>query len=146
MNPATISILVLMVTLLVYFVWRMATGRSSQTSTKDWLLYLLIAPLMIVAFVGASLYADSKGIKEETIDKWRGIFITALLVFGLTVKKFWEHRKKWIFWAEVGVLIVAHFVALQRLRWEGVEFILVIGIPEMIVLCLIFSLMLKPAR
>ena len=141
MDPAVISLLVLMVALLVYFIWRMVTGRSSRTSTKDWLLYLIIAPLMILAFLGIFSYAESKGIQKETTDKWMGIFITALIVFGLTVKAFWQYRRKRIFWAELSVLIFAHFVILQRLQWPAESFIVFISVPEFAVLFVLFRLM-----
>src|SRR5208282_1329488 len=144
MSSGLVFILVLMVAFLVYFIRRMVTGRSSQTSTKDWLLYFLIAPLMIAAFLGFFFYADSKGIAEEVRLKWMNIFITAAFVFGYTVKKFWQYRRRWTFWAELGVLVVAHFLALQRLHWEKPSYFwltLVVGIPEMVVVFFLVSLM-----
>ena len=66
-----IPLLVLMVALLVYFIWRMVTGRSSRTSTKDWLLYLLIAPLMILAFFGFFLMRKVKESRNKLpINGW----------------------------------------------------------------------------
>ena len=130
-----------MVAFLVYFIWRMVTGRSSQTSTKDWLLYFLIAPLMIGAYIGSYFYAQSKGFDEYTIVKWMNIIIAAAFVFGFAAKKFWHFRKRWTLWAELGVLIVAHFGLLSRLHWRQASYfwlIVVIGTPELaLVLCLL---------
>jgi hypothetical protein len=147
MNPGLIFILALLIAFLVYFIRRMVTGRSSQTTTKDWLLYLLIAPLMIAAFLGFFFYADSKGIDEELSVKWTNIILTAAFVFGYAVKKFWQYRQRWTFWTEIGVLIVAHFGTLQRLHWQKASYfwlILVIGIPEMVLVFFLVALIFKP--
>lgn len=147
MSSGLVFVLVLMVAFLVYFVRRMVTGRSSQTSTKDWLLYFLIAPLMISAFLGVFFYADSKGVANEIIFKWMNIFFTAVLAFGIVVKKFWQYRKRWIFWAELSVLFLAHFIILQRLRWQEANYVwlmLVVGIPETVALFVLISLMFEP--
>jgi hypothetical protein len=147
MNSGLIFILALMVAFLVYFIRRMVTGRSRQTATKDWLLYFLIAPLMIAAFMGCFFYAERKGIDEETTVKWMNISLTAVFVFGYAVKKFWNSRRKWIFWAELGVLIVAHFMLLSRLHWQQASFfwlMVVVGIPEMAFVFFLIGLMFKP--
>ena len=70
-----------------------------------------------------------------------GIFIAALIAFGLTVKKFWQYRKKRVFWAELSVLIFAHFVILQRFQWPAELFIVFISVPEFVVLFVLFRLM-----
>src|SRR6266850_1143542 len=64
MDSVLVFILAMMVAFLIYFIRKMVTGHSSETTTKDWLLYFLIAPLMIAAFLGSFFYADSKGIEE----------------------------------------------------------------------------------
>jgi hypothetical protein len=127
----------------------MVTGRSRQTTTKDWLLYFLIAPLMIGAFMGWFFYAERRGIAEETTVKWMNILVTALFVFGYAVKKFWNYRGKWIFWAELGVLIVAHFTLLSRLHWQQAGYfwlMVVIGLPEMVFVFFLFGLMFNTNR
>jgi hypothetical protein len=147
MNSGTIFILVLMVAFLVYFIRKMVTGSSSETKTKDWLLYFLIAPLMIAALLGFFFYADSKGVNEADTVKWMNIFITAAFVFGYTVKKFWHYRQRWTFWAELSVLVTVHFFVLQRLHWEKASYfwlILVIGIPEMATVFFLMGLMFQP--
>jgi hypothetical protein len=144
MDPVLIFILALMVGLLVYFIWRMVTGRSSQTSTKDWLLYFLLAPLMIAAFFGGSYYVDKKGIPDEILFKWVNIFITAVFVFGSSVKHFWPHRKRWTFWAELSALILVHFIVLQRLQWQKENYwwlAVVVGIPELFFVFFLLGLM-----
>jgi len=111
MDSVLVFILAMMVAFLIYFIRKMVTGRSSETTTKDWLLYFLIAPLMIAAFLGSFFYADSKGIEEEVTVKWMNIFITAVFVFGYAAKKFWQYHRRWTFWVELGLLVVAHFIA-----------------------------------
>ncbi len=72
------------------------------------------------------------------------IFATALFVFGCTVKRYWQHRKRWTLWAEVCVLLFAHFAILQRLQWQKASYfwlLLVVGIPEMFVVFLLLDLM-----
>jgi hypothetical protein len=146
MSSGLVFILALMVAFLVYFIRRMVTGRSSQTSTKDWLLYFLIAPLMIAAFLGLFFYAESKGIAEEVSVKWMNIFVTAAFVFGYTVKKFWQYRRRWTFWAELGVLVAAHFVVLQRPHWQKASYFwmaIVVGLPEMFAVFFLMGLMFQ---
>ena len=123
------------------------TGRPAWTHVKEWLLYPLIATLMIAAFEGSFFYAASKGIDEHTTVKWMNIILTAVFVFGFAVKKFWRFRKRRAFWAELGVLLVAHFVILQRLQWQKANYfwlMIVFGIPEMFVVFFLISLMFDP--
>jgi|GEM_PF-2606923 len=145
MIPVPVLILILLVALLIYFIHRIVAYRP-QTRKKDLLLYFVVAPLMIVAFLGFSFYADARGINENVSMKWINISITAAFVFGYTVKRFWRYRQKWIFWAELGVLVVAHFVVLQRLHWEKAGYAwlpLVVGLPEMFVVFLLMGLMFE---
>ncbi len=147
MSSGQVFILVLMVAFLLYFIRRMVTGRSSQTSTKDWLLYFLIAPLMIAAFLGVFFYADSIGIHEEVSVKWMNISITAAFVFGYSAKEFWQYCRRWTFWVELGVLVVAHFALLGRLEWEKANYFwlpIVIGVPEAVVVYFLLGLMFEP--
>ena len=147
MDSGLIFVLALLVAFLFYFVRKMVTGRSHQTTTKDWLLYFLIAPLMIAAFMGSFFYAEHKGIDEETTVKWMNILLTALFVFGYAVKKFWNSHRKWTFWAELGVLIIAHFMLLSRLLWEQASYfwlVVVVGIPELAVVFFLLGIMFGP--
>src|SRR5580692_9397820 len=115
---AVSAFLVLVPTVLVLLGRKLVTGRPAGTHARDWLLSLLIAPLMIATFAGSYFYAESKGIDEHTIVKWMNIVFTAALVFGSALKNFWRFRKRGTFWVELGVLLVAHFVILQRLQWQ----------------------------
>jgi len=105
------AFLVLVPSVLVLLVRKFVTGRSVGTHGRNWLLSLLIAPLMIAAFAGSYLYAASKGIDERTIVKWMNIILTAAFVFGFAVKEYWRFRKRRAFWVALGVFLVAHFVA-----------------------------------
>lgn len=137
------AFLVLVPTVLVLLGRKLVTGRPAGTHGRDWLLSLLIAPLMIAAFAGAYFYAASKGIEEHTIVKWMNILLAAVLVFGYAVKKFWDVRRKWTFWAGLGVLIVGHFALLSRLRWEQASYfwlIVVVGLPELAVVFFLLRL------
>ena len=141
------AFLVLVPTVLVLLGRKLVTGRPVRTRGKDWLLYLLIAPLLITAFEGSYFYAASRGIDEYTIVKWMNIILTAVFVFGFAVKTFWRFRKRRAFWVELGVLLVAHFVILQRLQWQKANYfrmMIVIGIPEMFVVFFLLSLMFDP--
>jgi len=147
MDSVLVFILAMMVAFLIYFIRKMVTGRSSETTTKDWLLYFLIAPLMIAAFLGSFFYADSKGIDEEVTVKWMNIFITAVFVFGYAAKKFWQYHRRWTFWVELGLLVVAHFIALQKLHWQKASYfwlMVVVGLPEMAAVFFLMSLMFGP--
>jgi hypothetical protein len=138
--------LVLVPTVVVLLGRKLVTGRPTGTHGRDWLLSLLIAPLMIAAFAGFYFYAASQGIEEHTIVKWMNILLAAVFVFGYAVKKFWNFRRKWTFWAGLGVLIVGHFALLSRLRWERASYfwlIVVVGLPELILVFFLLGLMFK---
>ena len=143
------AFLVLVPTVLVLLVRKLVTGRPTGTHGRDWLLSLLIAPFMIAVFAGSYFYAESKGIGEHTIVKWMNILIAAVLVFGYAVRKFWDVRKKWTFWAALGVLIVGHIAILSRLRWEQASYfwlVVVVGVPELALVFFLLGLTFKPKQ
>jgi hypothetical protein len=82
------TFLVLVPTGLLLLGRKLVTGRAAGPHGRDWLLSLLIAPLMIVAFAGSYFYAASRGIQEHIIVKWMNILLAAIFVFGYAVKKF----------------------------------------------------------
>ena len=121
--------------------------RPAWTGVGAWLFYPLVATLIIAGFIGSFLYAGSKGIDEYTTVKWMNIVLTAVFVLGFAIKEFWRFRKRPAFWAELGVLFVAHFVVLQRLHWQKASYfwlMIVVGIPEMFVVHILLSLMFEP--
>jgi hypothetical protein len=143
------TFLVLVATVFVRLIRKLVTGRPVWTHPRDWLLYLLIAPLMIGAFEGAYFYTASKGVDEHAIVKWMNILLSAVFVFGFTVKKFWDFRKEWRFWAGLSVLAVVHFALLSRLRWEQAGYfwlIVVVGIPELTLIFFLLQLTFKPKQ
>jgi hypothetical protein len=143
MNILT-GILVLFLALIGYCGWRIRAQGLSRATAKRWFLYIPIALLLISVFSGFYVYADYRGISDELAVKWMNIFTTALFVFGYAVKRYWQYRKRWTFWAELCVLLFAHFAILQRLQWQkGGYFwlLLVVGIPEMFVVFLLLNLM-----
>ncbi len=141
------AFLVLVPTVLVLLGRKLVTRRPLGRHARGWLLSLLIAPLVISAFVGSYIYAASKGIDEHTIVKWINIILTAAFVFGYAIKEFWRFRKRWTFWLELGLLVVVHFIVLQRLHWETASYfwlMLVIGIPELAAVFFLMFLMFDP--
>ena len=110
-------------------------------------MYIFTALLIIGAFGACFFYAVSKGIDDELFVKWMNIILTAAFVFGYAVKDFWRFRKRWAFWLELGLLVVVHFMVLQRLHWEKASYfwlMVVIGIPEMFVVFFLIGLMFNP--
>jgi hypothetical protein len=138
------ALLVLIGAIPVLIARNLITRRPTGTHVKEWLLYVLSAALMIIALADFYFYAENKGIAEYTAIKWLNIFITAVFVFGNAAKRFWRFRNRWTFWAELSVLVVAHFALLSRFRWEqGGYFwlMVVIGIPELAVVFFLLGLM-----
>ena len=79
--------------------------------------------------------------------KWINIALTAVLVFGYAARKYWKFRARWALWAELFVLLVAHFAVLSRLPWGDGGYawlIVVVGLPEMILVFVILDLLYKP--
>jgi hypothetical protein len=141
--------LLLVAAVLVLLVRKLVTGRPVWKQPRDWLLYLLIAPVMIAAFSGIYFYAASKGFDEHTIVKWMNILLSGVFVFGSTVKKFWDFRREWTFWAGLSVIAVSHFALLSRLGWEQASYfwlIVVVGIPELVLVFFLLGLMFNPKQ
>jgi len=144
-----IGLLVFFFCLLGFCVWRIRRQGFSWATAKRWLLYIPLALVMIVVFGGALFYAMNKGMDDGLIVKWMNMLCTAAFVFGFAIKEFWRYRKRWTFWAELGVLVVAHFAALQRLHWEKASYfwlMLVVGIPEMVSVFFLLGLMFQPSE
>ena len=141
------SLLVVVVAVPVLVVRNLVTRRPAATHLVEWLGYVLGAALVIIALMGTYIYAEHKGIPENTVVKWLHIFITALFVFGFAAKKFWYHRKAWKFWAALSVLTITHFALLSRLRWEQAGYfwlVVVVGLPELWLVFFLLGLIFGP--
>jgi cellobiose-specific phosphotransferase system component IIC len=80
----------------VLVIRNLMTGRPATTHLKEWLLYVLGAVPLIIAFTGFYSYAKHKGIDEHTTHKWTSILITGAIIFGLTANRFrqwWQSRR-----------------------------------------------------
>jgi hypothetical protein len=131
----------------VLVVRNLITRRPAATHLREWLLYVLGAAFVIIAFVGSYLYGKHKGIDEYTTLKWMNILITAAIVFGSAAKKFWRLRPKWTFWAALCVLCVGHFALLSRLHWQQAGYFwlpVVVGVPELALVIFVLGLAFDP--
>jgi hypothetical protein len=143
-----IGLLVFFLALLGFCVWRIRAQGLSLATAKRWLLNILMALLMIGFFGACFFYAMSAGIGDELFIKWMNIILTAGVVFGYAVKEFWRFRKRWAFWVELGVLLVAHFIVLQRLHWQTASYfwlMIVVGIPEIFAVFVLMGLKFGPS-
>lgn len=123
------------------------TRRPATTHLREWPLYVFSAALMIFVFVGCYLYAKHTGMAGYTVLKWLNILITAALVFGYTMKRFWPLRKKPRFWAVLGTLFLSHVLVLSRLHWQGPGYFwlpLIVGTPELALVIFLLGLTLDP--
>jgi hypothetical protein len=119
----------------------------SWATARRWLLYIAVALFLIGLLLGFFFYMKYRGISDELVVKWMNISLTASLVFGYSAKKFWQYRRRWTFWAELGVLVVAHFALLGRLEWQQAKYFslpILIGFPEAIVVYFLLGLMFEP--
>ena len=74
------------------------------------------------------------------------ILLTAAIAFGTVIKAFWQCRHRAAFWAELCVLLTAHFLILQRLRWTTGGYFwlpIVVGLPEIFVVFMLLSITLR---
>jgi hypothetical protein len=147
MNPV-IWILLILVGFLGFCLWRIWTQGPRWATAKRWLLNVGLAMLIIGVFMGSFLYADHKGVPDEQVIKWMNILLTAAVAFGTVIKAFWQCRQRAAFWAELAVLMAAHLVILQRLRWTTGGYFwlpIVVGLPEIFVLFILLSITLRVA-
>jgi peptidoglycan/LPS O-acetylase OafA/YrhL len=107
MEPGLIFILVLISAFLLYFIWRMATGRSAQTSTRLWLVYVLVG----VSVVTGIILAVDADVDPDKLKRWGVPLLTAAFVFAKAMEDYWRigaRRRR--FWTTLGVLGAAHFL------------------------------------
>ena len=148
---ALLWLILLVLGLLGFCVWRIRAQGLTWATAKRWLLYIPLALMVIGAFMGFFFYADHKQISDVRTVKRMSIVLTAAFVFGYSVKEFWQCRQRWAFWTEISGFVAAHFLILERLRWEKDSYFwlpVIIGIPEMFVVffLLILTLRFRPQR
>jgi hypothetical protein len=146
---AVAALLFLAATVPVLLGRNLITRRPIATNVSAWLLYVLAGALLVLVPASFYFYAKHKGVGEYTTIKWVNIAFAAVFVFGNALRKFWHFRKRWAFWAELSVLIVAHFFLLSRLRWAQASYfwiILVIGLPELAVVFFLLRLGFNPKQ
>jgi hypothetical protein len=91
-------------------------------------------------------YAYHKGVPDDLFVKWMNIILTAAVAFGAVIKAFWQCRQRAAFWAELCVLMAAHLLILQRLRWTTGGYFwlpIVVGLPEIFVVFILLSVTLR---
>jgi len=145
MNPA-VWLLVILVGLLGFCLGRIWAQGVRWSTAKRWLLNVALALLTIGIFMGSFFYANYKGLPDELFVKWMSILLTAAIAFGTAIKAFWPCRHRAVFWPELCVLVTAHFVILQRLRWTAGGYFwlpIVVGLPEIFVVVMLLSMTLR---
>ena len=145
MNPV-IWILLILVALLGFCLWRIWAQGAKWATAKRWLLNVGLALLIIGVFMGSFFYSNYKGVTDEQFVKWMNILLTAAVAFGTVIKAFWQCRQRTAFWAELSVLMAAHFVILQRLHWTTGGYFwlpIVVGLPEIFVVFILLSVTLR---
>ena len=143
---AVIWILVILGGLVAFCLWRIWSQGLRWATARRWLLNLALALLIIGVFMGSFFYANHKGLSDELFVKWMNILLTAGIAFGTVIKAFWQCRERAAFWAELSVLVAAHFLILQRLRWTTGEYFwlpIVVGLPEIFVIFILLSVTLR---
>jgi hypothetical protein len=87
MNPAVWIILIL-VGLLGFCLWRIWAQGLRWATAKRWLLTVALALLIIGVFMASFFYATYKGVPDELFVKWMNILLTAAVAFGTVIKAF----------------------------------------------------------
>jgi hypothetical protein len=145
MNPV-VWVLLILAGLLGFCVWRIWAQGLGWATAKRWLLTVALALLIITVFMGSFFYASYKDVSDELFVKWMNILLTAAIAFGTVIKAFWHCRQRAAFWAELSVLMAAHFVILQRLRWTTGGYFwlpIVVGLPEIFVVFVLLGVTLR---
>jgi hypothetical protein len=145
MKPV-VWILLILVALLGFCFWRIWAQGVRWATAKRWLFNVALALLIIGVFMCSFFYADYRGVPHEQVVKWMNILLTAAVAFGTVIKAFWQCPRRTAFWAELCVLMVAHFLILQRLRWTTGGYFwlpIVVGLPEIFVVFVLLSVTLR---
>jgi hypothetical protein len=145
MNPV-VWVIVILAGLVGFCLWRIWAQGLRWATAKRWLLTVALALLIIGVFMGSFFYANHKGLPDELFVKWMNILLTAAVAFGTVIKAFWQCRQRAAFWAELCVLMAAHFLILQRLRWTTGGYFwlpIVVGLPEIFVVFILLGVTLQ---
>jgi EamA domain-containing membrane protein RarD len=109
MDSKTVLIVVLVV-LVAYLILKGRARGFSRDIAKDWLLCIISALLLAAAGVGFFGLAEYKQINGPRML----LAICSVFVFGLLARRFWQFRRRWGFWAEFSVLLLASLAILSQ--------------------------------
>jgi len=150
MNPVLLALLVGLIAMIGWCVYRVSRRGVSTATVRDWSIYGVVGFLIVVG-IGLAVHAD---IDTSVLMGWVTPIITAGLVFGFPARNYWPYARRPTFWATLSALVLLHFVFFFFFlspAWRGNPLLIVmLGLPEMFITY--FSLILvlgrppRPAR
>jgi len=106
MNPVLLALLVGLIAMIGWCVYRVSRRGVSTATVRDWSIYGVVGFLIVVG-IGLAVHAD---IDTSVLMGWVTPIITAGLVFGFPARNYWPYARRPTFWATLSALVLLHFV------------------------------------
>src|SRR6266850_2560902 len=118
MNPVLLALLVGLVAMMGWCVYRVSRRGVSAATLRDWSIYGVVG-LLIVVGIGLSARAD---IDTSVLIRWVTPIVTAGFVFGFSARNYWPYARRPTFWATLSALVLLHFLfffVVLSPAWRG---------------------------
>jgi len=147
MDPVLLALLVALLAMIGWCVYRVSRRGVSAAAVRDWSIYGVFGFLIVV---GIFLLARAD-INASVLTGWVTPVVTAGFVFGFPVRTYWPYARRLTFWATLSPLVLLHFLLFLLVlppAWRGNPLLVVIlGLPEMFITYTALILMLgQPPR
>ncbi|MGA6980627.1 MAG: hypothetical protein WCC95_02885 [Candidatus Sulfotelmatobacter sp.] len=147
MDPALLAVLVALVAMIGWSVYRVSRRGVSAAVIRDWSIYAVVGFLIVV---GICLSAGAK-INASILTAWVTPIVTAGFVFGFPARTYWPYARRATFWATLFPPVLLHFLFFLIIlppAWRGNPLLVVIiGLPEMFMMYVALILVLgRPPR
>ena len=147
MDPVLLALLVALLAMIGWCVYRVSRRSISVAAVRDWSIYAVVG-LLIVVGICLSVGAH---IDTPTLMEWVTPIVTAGFVFGFPARTYWPYARRPAFCATLFPLILLHFLfflVVLPFVWRGNPLLVaILGLPEMFITYIALILVLrKPPR
>jgi hypothetical protein len=147
MDPVLLALLVGLLVMIGWCVYRVSRRGISVVAVRDWSIYGVVGLLIVV---GICLSARAH-IDTSMLMGWVTPIVTAGFVFGFPARTYWPYAHRPTFWATLFALILLHFLfflAVLSPAWRGNPLLVaILGLPEIFITYIALILVLgKPPR
>ncbi len=147
MDPVLLALLVGLLVMIGWCVYRVSRRGISVAAVRDWSIYGFVGLLIVVGIcLSVRAHIDTSALME-----WATPVVTAGFVFGFPARTYWPYARRPAFCATLFPLILLHFLfflVVLPLAWRGNPLLVaILGLPEMFITYIALILVLgQPPR